>query len=90
MGISSVWLRTRRVNDKANLDDLLSPATSRMPGQDFVISLAGLKGHDAEGEPMAKPRAGAPAWSRISDFKFRAGDRSVRQQGPRPITWQQR
>jgi hypothetical protein len=67
----------KKVNDKANLTTCF---TCHKPhaGQDFVISLAGLKG-TPEGA-TAKPAPG-PGVVSISDFKFGPGDRR-RRQGP--------
>jgi plastocyanin len=71
----------KKVNDKANLAGCF---TCHKPhaGQDFVISLAGLKG-TADGA-MAKPTAG-PGVVSIADFKF--GPETVVVAKGQTITW---
>ena len=71
----------KKVNDKANLTACF---TCHKPhaGQDFVISLAGLKG-TPEGA-MAKPAPG-PGVVSISDFKF--GPETVVVSKGQTITW---
>jgi plastocyanin len=71
----------KKVNDKANLTTCF---TCHKPhaGQDFVISLAGLKG-TPEGA-MAKPAPG-PGVVSISDFKF--GPETVVVSKGQTITW---
>ena len=71
----------KKVNDKANLKSCFQCHTPHA-GQDFVISLASLKGTQA-GE-MAKPQAG-PGVVSIADFLF--GPEKVTVAAGTPITW---
>ena len=71
----------KKVNDKANLTACFQ-CHKPHAGQDFVISLASLKG-TADGA-MAKPAPGAGAVS-ISDFKF--GPETVVVNKGQTITW---
>jgi len=71
----------KKVNEKANLKSCFQ-CHKPHAGQDFVISLASLKGTQA-GE-MAKPQAG-PGVASIADFLF--GPEKVTVAANTPITW---